>query len=160
MVNLEQYAATLRRELAQIPAVYRSREYDKTKPELDNDQDATTENAIRQGGLVSQVADDETPRFLGPSSGIAMTRLVIEEARRYTNSRSIRELIPDINERRSHPPEGSIPPAKPMYPMTSAFPADGLPTPGARQILLNVFNQKGSCINLPYDLSSSSWPAF
>ena len=36
-----------------------------------------TEDIVRPGGLVRLNEDDETPRFLGPSSGIAMTRLVM-----------------------------------------------------------------------------------
>lgn len=57
------------------------------------------EDAIRPGGLVRLDENDDTPRFLGPSSGIAMTRLVMEEAKKYTDSRSIRELVPEVSQR-------------------------------------------------------------
>lgn len=93
---------------------------------------------------------DETPRYLGPSSGIAMTRLVMEEARRYTDSRSIRELVPEVTTRRT---PVSSPGAtthmeqqqerKKSYPMISAIPAVGRPSTLVRDKLIEVFNQKG-----------------
>lgn len=43
---------------------------------------------------------DETPRYLGPSSGIAMTRLLMEEAKRYSDSKRIADLIPQVSDRR------------------------------------------------------------
>lgn len=92
---------------------------------------------------------DETPRYLGPSSGIAMTRLVMEEARRYTDSRSIRELVPEVTKRRTPVQSpGSNPDfqhneRKRSYPMMSAVPAVGRPSTLVRDKLIEVFNQKG-----------------
>lgn len=111
------------------------------------DEDGTqvdTEDSIRPGGLVRLEENDETPRYLGPSSGIAMTRLVMEEARRYTDSRSIRELVPEVSQRRTpiHSPE-SASERKPSYPMISAVPADRLPSRLVTDKLIEVFNQKG-----------------
>lgn len=113
------------------------------------DEDLTppdTEDAIRPGGLVRLNDHDETPRFLGPSSGIAMTRLVMEEAKRYTDSRTIRELVPDVVARRT---PVSSPGAEPQterkksYPMISAVAADKLPGRLVTDKLVEVFNQKG-----------------
>lgn len=39
---------------------------------VEEDDDLDTEDIVRPGGLVRLDEDDETPRFLGPSSGIAM----------------------------------------------------------------------------------------
>ncbi len=88
--------------------------------------------------------DDETPRFLGPSSGIAMTRLVMEEAKKYTDSRSIRELVPEVRQRRTpvQSPESSSE-RKKSYPMISAVAAQTLPSRLVTDKLLEVFNQKG-----------------
>lgn len=55
-----------------------------------------TEDMVRPGGLVRLDEKDDTPRFLGPSSGIAMTRLVMEEAKKYTDTRTIREIVPEV----------------------------------------------------------------
>jgi len=102
-----------------------------------------TEDIVRPGGLVRLDEDDETPRFLGPSSGIAMTRLVMEEAKKYTDSRSIRELVPEVRYRRNPlpSPEASTG-RKKSYPMISAVPALTLPSRLVTDKLLEVFNQK------------------
>jgi hypothetical protein len=88
--------------------------------------------------------DDETPRFLGPSSGIAMTRLVMEEAKKYTDSRSIRELVPEVRQRKTpivSPPEVAIK-RKKSYPMISAVAAQTLPSRLITDRLVEVFNEK------------------
>ncbi|KFY24183.1 hypothetical protein V491_02255 [Pseudogymnoascus sp. VKM F-3775] len=109
----------------------------------DDDAQFKTEDSIRPGGLVRLEEDDEMPRYLGPSSGIAMTRLVMEEARRYTDSRSIRELVPEVVTRRApgQSPE-SVPERTKSYPMISAIPADRLPNRSVTDKLIEVFNQK------------------
>lgn len=102
------------------------------------------EDAIRPGGLVRLDENDDTPRFLGPSSGIAMTRLVMEEAKKYTDSRSIRELVPEVIHRRTpaQSPEAYTE-RKKSYPMISAVPAPTLPSRLVTDKLVEVFNQKG-----------------
>jgi hypothetical protein len=104
-----------------------------------------TEDIVRPGGLVRLDRDDEAPRFLGPSSGIAMTRLVMEEAKKYTDSRSIRELVPEIGQRQAlaaQYPQASTD-RKKSYPMISAVPAQTLPSRLVTDKLVEIFNQKG-----------------
>jgi hypothetical protein len=102
------------------------------------------EDAIRPGGFVRLDQNDETPRFLGPSSGIAMTRLVMEEAKKYTDSRSIRELVPEVCQRRT-PTKSPDPYAEweRSYPMISAVPALTLPSRLVTDKLVEIYNQKG-----------------
>jgi hypothetical protein len=104
-----------------------------------------TEDIVRPGGLVRLDEDDETPRFLGPSSGIAMTRLVMEEAKKYTDSRTIRELVPEVRQRRTpvQSPDAAVTGRKKSYPMISAVPAQTLPSRLVTDKLVEVFNQKG-----------------
>lgn len=119
--------------------------------ELNNytEEDGYTQNnedLVRPGGLVRLGEDDETPRFLGPSSGIAMTRLVMEEAKKYTDSRSIRDLVPEVRQRRTpvvSPPEVASE-RKKSYPMISAVAAQTLPSRLVTDKLVEVFNQKGN----------------
>lgn len=103
-----------------------------------------TEDIVRPGGLVRLNQDDETPRFLGASSGIAMTRIVMEEAKKYTDTRSIRELVPEVRERRTpvQTPDTATE-RKKSYPMISAVPAPALPSRLVTDKLVEVFNQKG-----------------
>ncbi|CAJ2513063.1 Uu.00g011820.m01.CDS01 [Anthostomella pinea] len=125
------------------------------------------EDFVRPGGLVHLNETDETPRYLGPSSGIAMTRILMEEAKRYTDSKRISELIPELRVRRqattttmtagpSHAgfrsQSFSMPPPissrKKSYPMISAVAAQNLPSKGITDRLLEVFYQRGQ-VSMP-----------
>lgn len=124
----------------------------------DNDFPRSTEDMVSPGGLVRLNETDETPRYLGPSSGIAMTRLLMEQAKRYTDSQRISQLIPEVRARRMDRANrmqsivslgGSISgPAgaasrKKSYPMISAVPAQQLPTRQITDKLVDVFYQRG-----------------
>ncbi|KAG9248001.1 fungal-specific transcription factor domain-containing protein [Calycina marina] len=120
-----------------------------------------TEDIVRPGGLVRLSENDETPRFLGPSSGIAMTRLVMEEAKKYTDTRSIRELVPEVRLRRipiTSPTEAPI--RKKSYPMISAVPALTLPSRLVTDKLVEVFNQKAVPSTAQYLLPTLHEPTF
>lgn len=128
----------------------------------EDDFPKNNEDFIRPGGLVRLNETDETPRYLGPSSGIAMTRLLMEEAKRYTESTRISELIPEVRGRRrpstpsldsassteTNPQSFSVlPPAaaarRKSYPMISAVPALNLPSRAISDKLIEVFCQRG-----------------
>jgi hypothetical protein len=68
----------------------------------------------------------------------------MEEAKKYTDSRSIRELVPEVRQRRTpvQSPESSSE-RKKSYPMISAVAAQTLPSRLVTDKLLEVFNQKG-----------------
>ncbi|KAI0126064.1 fungal-specific transcription factor domain-containing protein [Xylariales sp. AK1849] len=123
----------------------------------EDDFPRNNEELIRPGGLVRLNESDETPRYLGPSSGIAMTRMVMEEAKRYTDSQRISELIPEVRTRRQAPLPGgsaigkrsqsfSMPPPmssrKKSYPMISAVAAQSLPSRAIADKLIEVFHQR------------------
>ncbi|KAK7943417.1 uncharacterized protein PG986_012530 [Apiospora aurea] len=128
------------------------------------DEDSFPQNnddIVGPGGLVRLNETDETPRYLGPSSGIAMTRILMEEAKRYTDSQHISQLIPEVRGRRQAAVGGpghmglrsqsfSIPPPmmsrKKSYPMISAFPADSLPSRAIADKLVEVYCQRGQIL--------------
>lgn len=117
----------------------------------DGDYPHTTEDMVRPGGMIRLNASDDTPRYLGPSSGIAMTRLLMDEAKRYTDSKRISDLIPELRARRqarmqSIQMTGTAGHGKRSYPMVSDGPAESLPTRAIADKLVEIFNQKGSCI--------------
>lgn len=140
VVKLQEKVRQLESELAQF---------------TDEDLPPDTEDMIRPGGFVRLSDSDETPRYLGPSSGIAMTRLLMEEAKRYTESQRISELIPELNARRmerltrmqsivgingragSSFSGSSL--RKKSYPMISAYPAQNLPSKPIVDKLVEVF---------------------
>lgn len=113
----------------------------------ENDYPRTTEDIVRPGGMVRVRASDETSRYLGPSSGIAMTRLLMEEAKKYTDSHRISDLIPAVRARsqarmQSIQMTGPSGERKKSYPMVSESPAEGLPSRATAEKLLGLFHQK------------------
>ncbi|KAK9415317.1 putative Zn(2)-C6 fungal-type domain-containing protein [Seiridium unicorne] len=128
------------------------------------------EELLRPGGLVRLNESDETPRYLGPSSGIAMTRMVMEEAKRFTDSTRISELVPSVRDRRQAAPGGvsfpamrsmsfSIPPnisaRKKSFPIVSSVPA-------ATQVFTPVLHERKleSAIRDVYSGSRDSYQQF
>lgn len=113
----------------------------------EDDVPRNTEDIVRPGGLVRLNESDETPRYLGPSSGIAMTRILMEEAKRYTDSKRISDLIPQVRVRKQGTRAQSIAfgpsSRKKSYPMISAHPAQTLPTRQIADRLVDVFCERG-----------------
>lgn len=142
VVKLQDKVRQLERELAQYT-------------EEDNEYPRSNEEIVRPGGLVRLNETDETPRYLGPSSGIAMTRLVMEEAKRHTETNRISELIPEVRARRIERMDRmpsvvnfrqslSAPNSRmKSYPMISAHPAQSLPTRAIADKLVEIYNQRG-----------------
>ncbi|KAG5977518.1 hypothetical protein E4U55_006729 [Claviceps digitariae] len=113
----------------------------------DCDYPRTTEDIVRPGGMIRLKAGDGTSRYLGPSSGIAMTRLLMEEAKRYSASNRISDLIPEVRSRsqaRMQSIQMSVPPndCKKSYPTLSERPAEGLPSRATMDKLVELFKQK------------------
>ncbi|KAK8085568.1 fungal specific transcription factor domain-containing protein [Apiospora hydei] len=92
---------------------------------------------------------------------VAMTRILMEEAKRYTDSQHISQLIPGVRGRRQAAVGGpghtglrsqsfSIPPPmmsrKKSYPMISSFPADTLPSRAIADKLVEVYCQRGQIL--------------
>lgn len=124
----------------------------------DNDHPESAEDIVRPGGLVKLSESDETPRYLGPSSGIAMTRLLMDQAKRYTDSQRISELFPDVRARRmdrldrmqsivhmgaSISGPSGMAARKKNFPMVSEIPAQTLPARQVADKLVEVFNSRG-----------------
>lgn len=103
------------------------------------------EAMIRSAGLVRFKEHDDC-RYLGASSGIAMTRLVMELAKHNTESKTIKEIVPDTKARQIEDrfaKESSKPTSK-VYPLISDIPAPSLPTRELTHELIDVFNRTGS----------------
>lgn len=120
----------------------------------ESDYPRTNEDIVRPGGMIRLKASDETPRYLGPSSGIAMTRLLMEEAKRYTDSNRISDLIPQVRagsqvRMQSIQMNGPASSRKKSYPMVSDRPAESLPKRETVDKLVEIFNQKCKCRQCP-----------
>jgi hypothetical protein len=101
------------------------------------------EMMMRRAGLIKFKKNDES-RYLGPSSGIAITRLVMELAKQNTDSKTIKEVVPatkaqeikDTFDRE----EGKA--FSKVYPSISAVAAPDLPNPDMTQALVDSFMVK------------------
>jgi hypothetical protein len=73
----------------------------------------------------------------------------MEEAKRYTETNRISDIIPELNARRQarmqsvHMTGTSIAVGRKSYPMMSEHPAESLPTRAVADKLVEVFHQKG-----------------
>lgn len=102
-----------------------------------------TERMVRSGALVTLKENAET-RYLGPSSGIAMTRLVMDLAKRETQSSSIQDIISDTKARsiRDRFTMEQAKPTSKIYPLVSSVAAPDLPSRDLTEKLVDLFNRK------------------
>lgn len=118
--------------------------------EEEGDFSHNRDELVRRGGLVRLSPGDEALRYLGPSSGIAMSRLLMEEAKVFTDSKRISELIPEVRARREKRMQSVVmtgpPRRKSTYPMFSDRPAPNLPSRQVVDRLVEVFCQRGKGI--------------
>ena len=144
----EYYDATKKRNISRNYIIYLQNKVKFLENALESVTDDSrnywdTEGTLRGGGRV-KVLDDES-RFLGPSSGIAMTKLVMELAKHNLATRNIKDIIPEtkaqqIKDRFSA--ESSKPTSK-IYPLISSVAAPALPAEDLTQRLVENFNNKG-----------------
>ncbi|KAJ4300582.1 hypothetical protein N0V88_003261 [Collariella sp. IMI 366227] len=105
------------------------------------------------GGIVRLSETDELPRYLGPSSGTAMTRLVMEEGKKFAETGRIANLIPNVLVKRAEHrdrmqsvvmgasisgPSGR----KKSYPAHSIIPATKMPSRDIVDRLVRTFNDR------------------
>lgn len=98
---------------------------------------------MRSAGYVRFKEQDE-PRYLGPSSGITITRLVMELAKQNTDSKSIKEIVPEtkaqrIKDRFSQEEKKHT---SKIYPLISDVAAPHLPSRDLTDSLVDIFNRK------------------
>ena len=105
------------------------------------------EDLVRGAGLV-KIRENTESRFLGPSSGIAMTRLVMELAKALSHTKSIKEIVPEDMARgvRKRFEEEAAKPLSKVYPSTSSVAAPGLPSVELTNRLVDSFLGVGTSI--------------
>lgn len=129
VIQLRERVLALERELGQLTE--------------DEGTSESTEDIVRPGGLIRLDENDETPRYLGASSGMGITRLVIERAKQYTDTGTIRELVPDVRQRRTPAQSPNAGPgSQKTYPRMSAVAAEALPGRDLANQLVILFTQK------------------
>lgn len=131
VVHLQDRVKELEHQLASL-----SKPSPQTKHNIDS---------VGRGVSVKLKEGDEYPRFLGPASGIAMTRLVLEMARDLSDAKSIKEIITEQKAqelKEKYQNESSKPTSK-VYPSISFVAAPGLPSLELTEQLVHNYNLKG-----------------
>ncbi|KAJ9194219.1 transcriptional regulator family: Fungal Specific TF [Paecilomyces variotii] len=126
ILQLREKARTLERELAEA--------------ERDIQHAANAEMMVRGAGRIKFKENDE-PKYLGPSSGLAITRLVMEMAKQNTDSKSIKDVVPEVTAQEikdTFTKESSKPTSK-IYPMISSMPQEELPPRNLTYRLIDLF---------------------
>jgi len=111
--------------------------------ETEEDYEPDHESMARAPGLVKFDENDES-RYLGPSSGIAVTRFVMDFARRNASRKTIRDVVnlqaaQEIKQKNTA--ESNKPTSK-VYPLISSVAAPNLPNRGLMEQLLNIYMVK------------------
>ena len=105
----------------------------------------TKEHLVRDASFVKIKENDDAARFLGPSSGIAMTRLVMEIAKTICEAQSITEIVPEQKAReiRQRFAQEAPKPTSKVYPEISFVAAPTLPSLELTERLVENFYVKG-----------------
>ncbi|XRM39567.1 hypothetical protein ABZX51_002917 [Aspergillus tubingensis] len=133
IVSLREKARRLESELAEVERQFQHA--------------ADAELMVRGAGRIRFKENDES-RYLGPSSGIAITRLVMELAKQNTDSKSIKDVVPEMTAQEikdAFAQESSKPTSK-VYPMISSTPQPALPPRHITYRLIDVFVVKAQAM--------------
>ena len=98
---------------------------------------------LRNAGFV-RFKENDASRYLGPSSGITMTRLVMDLAKQNTDTKSIKEIVPETKARQIKDrfiQEEEKPTSK-VYPLISDVAAPHLPSRELANNLIDNFYRK------------------
>ncbi|KAK5390366.1 hypothetical protein LTR20_002912 [Exophiala xenobiotica] len=111
--------------------------------ENDEDYEPDHESMARAAGLVKFSENDEC-RFLGPSSGIAITRFVMDFAKQNAVRRTIKEIVPHqaAQEIKDKFDAESDKPTSKVYPLISSVAAPALPTRDLMDRLVEIYMVK------------------
>ena len=124
---------------------HKVRELEKTLEGLEREDYEPDQDDMVRGGASIKIQEHDESKFLGPSSGIAITRLVMQLAKQFTDSKSITDIVDqskaqEIKERFE---EEEVKPTSKIYPLISDVAAEDLPARDLTNLLVKLFNAKG-----------------
>lgn len=105
------------------------------------------ETLVRDAAVV-KFQDTNEQKYLGPSSGTTMTRIVMQFAKQATGVKSIKSIISDDRVRQVEDQFASEQdkPTSKIYPLLSSFANFELPGKDLTQLILDLYNIKGKPI--------------
>jgi hypothetical protein len=111
--------------------------------ERDDGYEVDQESMARGAGLV-KFSENEESRFLGPSSGIAITRFVMEFAKQNSTGRKIQDVVPHLaaQEIKQKFDDESSKPTSKVYPLISSVAAPDLPNRNLMNQLVDIYMVK------------------
>lgn len=112
-----------------------------------------TGELVRGVGMVKFDDEKGEPRFVGTSSGITMTRLVIDFAKKHLEKDSVKEISEHRNTFRQGQRIAGIPGVHIRSPVALPGAAPQLPSREVTDRLVEIFLQKGETIHIQSSLS-------
>jgi hypothetical protein len=128
------------------------RDLEKQLADLEKDDGEPDAEEVMRGAAAVKVQDTDESKFLGPSSGITITRLVMQLAKQFTDSKSISEIVPDAHAKTikaTFDQEDARPTSK-VYPLVRDVAAEELPERGLTNLLVELFYCKGTDSRLQF----------
>ncbi|CAE7175673.1 Fungal trans multi-domain protein [Pyrenophora teres f. teres] len=142
--HCEYYDPTKARKIPRNYVVHlqqKVRQLEKQLADLEKDDVEPDPEDVMRGAATVRVQDSDESKFLGPSSGITITRLVMQLAKQFTESKSISEIVPHAqakDSRETFTQEDQRPTSK-IYPMVSDVAAEELPNRDLTNLLVELF---------------------
>ena len=119
------------------------RELEEELDKVENEDAADDPEAMMRAATV-RVHDASESKYLGPSSGIAITRLVMQLAKQFTDAKSIKDIVPEQRARQIkelYAQEQAKPTSK-IYPLISDVAAVDLPNRALANLLVQLYKLK------------------
>ncbi|KAF1928092.1 uncharacterized protein M421DRAFT_101442 [Didymella exigua CBS 183.55] len=120
---------------------HKVRELEKQLAALEGDDVEPDAEDVMRGAAAVRVQDTDESKFLGPSSGITITRLVMQLAKQFTESKTISEIVPHARQqsiKATFEQEDERPTSK-VYPLVSDVAAEELPNRDLTNLLVELF---------------------
>lgn len=111
---------------------------------MENEDSAEDPEAMMRTAAAVRINDATESKYLGPSSGIAITRLVMQLAKQFTDAKSIKDIVPEQRARQIkdlYQQEQAKPTSK-VYPMISDVAATDLPNRHLANLLIQLYKLK------------------
>ena len=122
---------------------HKARELELELEKVENEDSGEDAEAMMRAGAV-RMYDAKESKYLGPSSGIAITRLVMQLAKRFTDAKSIKDIVPEQKARQIkelYQQEEAKPTSK-IYPLISDVAANELPQRHLADLLIQLYKLK------------------
>ncbi|KAF2263313.1 hypothetical protein CC78DRAFT_283708 [Lojkania enalia] len=123
---------------------HKVRDLEKQLADLERDDAEPDPEDVMRGAAAVKIQETDESKFLGPSSGINITRLVMQLAKQFTETKSISEIVPDSHAKsiKATFNEEDKKPTSKVYPLISDVAAEELPNRDLTNLLVQLFYSK------------------